>query len=63
MGVMFFSTGDGLLLLLALAGGVRGVIGQMPEESDRTTLLQFVVLIILLSALAGTEVPGIGEAP
>ncbi|MCP4658012.1 MAG: site-2 protease family protein [bacterium] len=63
MGVMWYLTGETLLVLLAIAGGVRALAGRQPEHSDRTALWQFVVLVVLLSGFSAIEVPGIGEAP
>ncbi len=62
IGVMWFLTEEGLLALLLLAGFVRTLVGAAPEESDRTTLWQFVALIVAFSWLSTIPVPGI-EAP
>jgi Zn-dependent protease len=61
MGAMWWTTGEGLLLLLGLAGGVRAVVGEAPAESDRTALTEFLVLVVLLSLFAWIPVPGIGS--
>lgn len=62
MAGMWLVTREGLLILLALAGGVRAVAGSSPESSDRIALGQFVMLVVCLSGLSMIPVPGI-EAP
>ncbi len=61
-GIMWFLTEEGLLALLALAGLLRTLAGSAPEESDRTTLWQFVALVVAFSWLSTIPVPGI-ETP
>ncbi|MEE8523639.1 MAG: site-2 protease family protein [Thermoanaerobaculia bacterium] len=61
IGVMWFLTEEGLLALLLLAGGLRALAGSAPEESDRTTLWQFIALIVALSLASTLPVPGIGS--
>jgi len=63
MGVMWFLTGEGLLVLLALAAGVRAAVGQAAETSDRVSFLQFVGLVVALSLLTLIEVPGLPGTP
>jgi len=48
-------TGEGLLLLLALAGGIRAVAGTPPAEGDDVGLAQYAGLVVVL-ALA-TRIP------
>ncbi len=59
---MWLVTGDGLLVLLALTGGLRAGFGEAPQQSDRTTLLQFVALVVALSVAMMIPVPGIEAA-
>ncbi len=59
---MWLWTEEGLLALLLLAGFLRTLAGSAPEESDRTTLWQFIGLIVVLSWFSTIPVPGI-EAP
>ncbi len=59
IGVMWLLTSEGLLALLLLAGFLRTLVGTAPEESDRTTLWQFIVLIVAFSLLSTIPVPGI----
>lgn len=64
MGGMWYLTREGLLVLLALAAGVRAAVGQVPETSDRTSFLQCVGLVVALSWLTLIDVPGLpGDAP
>ena len=62
IGGMWFLTEEGLLALLLLAGFLRTLIDSAPEESDRTTLWQFLALIVAFSWFSTIPVPGI-EAP
>ncbi len=58
-GVMWFLTEEGLLALLLLAGFLRTLLGSVPEESDRTTLWQFIALIAAFSWFSTIPVPGL----
>jgi Zn-dependent protease len=62
LGVMWFVTEEGLLALLLLAGGLRALTGAAPAASDRTSLWQFVALVVALSWASTLPVPGM-EAP
>ncbi len=60
IGGMWLWTEEGLLALLLLAGVLRSLTGSAPEESDRTTLWQFIGLIVVLSWFSTIPVPGMG---
>ena len=49
-GAAFFFTGDGLLGLLAIVGGVRAAAGTGAPQGDSRTLVEFLVLVAGLSA-------------
>ncbi len=57
LGVMWFYTGEGLLILLLLAALFRAFGKQAPEGGDDKTLLQYTVLVVLLSVMCTIEVP------
>jgi len=48
-------TGEGLLLLLALAGGIRAVAGTPPAEADGLGLAQYAGLVVVLAV--ATRIP------
>ena len=50
-------THEGLLLLLALAAGLRTLGGRGAEVPDRTALLQYILLVATLSLLGAVQVP------
>lgn len=56
VGLAWFVTAEGLLGLVFVAAVFRA-LGAAPETGDRKTLLQYAVLIAVLSALCGLEVP------
>jgi Zn-dependent protease len=64
--VVLVAAGVGLLiqemlyLLVFAAAFYRAFAGDAPEEGDRRTLLEFVVLLAGLGALCAVSVPGIG---
>ncbi len=62
IGGMWLWTEEGLLALLLLAGVLRASFGTPPAESDRTTLWQFVGLVVVLSWFSTLPVPGIETA-
>ena len=53
----FVTTGDGLLLLLGAAMGIRALGRDVAEDQDARTLVEFVVLIVALSALTTIPIP------
>ena len=57
MGVAWFMTAEGLLLLLLLAAGWRTWTKDTVEEGDRVSLVEFVGLVIALSAMTLIGVP------
>lgn len=61
MGLMWYLTGDGLLILLAIAAVARAAAGQVPETPDRTSFLQLAGLVVALSLLTLVDVPGLPE--
>jgi Zn-dependent protease len=58
IGAAWFLTTEGILLLLLIAGLIRVVQKDAPAEPDRRALVEYVVLVAALSALAATKVPG-----
>ena len=58
MAAMWWLTGEGLLVLLALAGGAAALLGKPPEASDRRALIEYAFLVITLSLLCTLTVPG-----
>lgn len=55
-------TGEGLLVLLALAGAVRAAAGTPAAQRDRDAFLEYVALVLLLAALSALRVPLPGGA-
>ena len=51
-------TGEGLLLLLLVAGAAAAWFGDAAPEPDRTALLQYAWLVALLSLMTKITVPG-----
>ncbi|MFY9823468.1 MAG: site-2 protease family protein [Thermoanaerobaculia bacterium] len=62
LGVAWFLTKEGLLIILALTTVFRALGRDAPAEGDRTAILQYLVLIAALSALAVLPVP-LGARP
>jgi Zn-dependent protease len=62
LGAAWFFTREGLLVILALTAGFRAFGREAPAEGDRTAILQYVVLVAALSALAVLPVP-LGARP
>ena len=58
IGAAWFLTAEGILLLLLIAGVIRVVQKDAPTEPDRRALIEYVVLVAALAALAATKVPG-----
>ena len=57
IGVAWFLTAEGLLLLLLIAAGWRAWTGSKVEEGDRIAFAQFAGLVIALSAMTLISVP------
>ena len=55
----WFFTGEGLLLLLMIAGVLQAWSSTAPDKPDRVALVQYVLLIAVLSAMCLLKVPGI----
>ena len=60
--VMWLLTEEGLLLLILIVAGVRMFLDTPPEKPDRTALIQFLVLIVALSVIAGVGVLPVAPA-
>ena len=56
---MWFFTGEGLLLLLGVAAAASAGFAAPAEEPDRTTLLQYSLLIVVLGAMTRIAVPAL----
>lgn len=63
IGAAWFLTSESLLLVLLIGALVRAARKDAPAEPDRRTLLEYVLLVGALSALAATGVPGAAGAP
>lgn len=61
MGALWLWTREGLLVLLGIVALLR-VFGEAPAEGDRKAAFQYLLLLIVLSAMCLIEVP-IGTAP
>ena len=57
LGGAWFVTSDGLVFLVAVVALVRAVAKSQEDEPDTTTLVQFLVLIAALAALATVKAP------
>ena len=58
VGLAWLLTGEGLLLLLGVAGAAAAWFGDAAPEPDQTALLQYTWLIALLSLMTKITVPG-----
>ncbi len=58
IGIAWFGTGEGLLVLLGMVAAARAFGGRGATEPDQGVLAQFLVLVFALSALAAIPVPG-----
>src|SRR5207247_8542405 len=58
VGLAWLLTGEGLLLLLVVAGSAAACFGDAAPEPDRTALLQYTWLVALLSLMTRITVPG-----
>jgi Zn-dependent protease len=62
MGALWFWTREGLLIVLLIVAGLRAFSPGAPTEGDRKALLQFLLLLVVFSAMCLIEVPlGSGE--
>lgn len=57
MGALWFWTREGLLILLVIVAGLRAFSPEAPAVGDRKTVLQFLLLLLVLSAMCLIEVP------
>lgn len=57
--LLFFATGEGTLLLVGLAAWWTALRGTAPPDTDRRALVEFVVLVVALTAFALVPVPGV----
>ena len=55
---LYLATREGLLLLIALAAAASAGFSAAPKESDRTVLLEYTSLVIVLAALTRIVVTG-----
>jgi len=60
VGIAWFFTAQGMLLIVLIAGAIKATTGQAAEKPDRMGLLQYVLLIAALSAMTQINV-GLGE--
>src|SRR2546426_10947030 len=58
--LMWFVTSEGLLVLLGLAAVAAAVLGRAAEEADHTALLQYALLVGVLSLMTWIAVPATG---
>ncbi len=58
VGLAWLLTGEGLLVLLVVAGAAAAWFGDAAPEPDRTALLQYAWLVALLSLMTKITVPG-----
>jgi Zn-dependent protease len=56
LGAMLLITGNRLLILLLIFAGFRTLMSKAPEKGDNLATLQYVGLVVILSALAQIEV-------
>jgi len=57
MGLMLYVTGEGLLWLLLIAGGIGAFSKAAPDEGDTVAFGQFLFLVIALSLLSVLPIP------
>ncbi len=55
---MWLVTGEGLLILIALAAAVSAALSPAAEEPDQAALLEYASLVVVLAALTRIVVPG-----
>ena len=55
----WFFTAEGMLILLLIAGCIQAMSSQTPARSDRVALVQYILLVAVLSAMCLLQVPGI----
>jgi Zn-dependent protease len=58
--LMWFVTSEGLLVLLGIAAAATAGFGRAAEESDHTALLQYALLVGVLSLMTRIAVPATG---
>jgi Zn-dependent protease len=58
--LMWFVTSEGLLVLLGLAAAAAAGLGRAAEEADHTALLQYALLVGVLSLMTWIAVPATG---
>jgi len=58
VGLAWLLTGEGLVVLLVVAGAAAAWFGDAAPEPDRTALLQYTWLVALLSLMTKITVPG-----
>ena len=59
IGALWFVTGEGLLVLLGLAAGASAGFAEAADQPDPTVLMQYGMLVILLSLLSWSAVPAV----
>jgi Zn-dependent protease len=63
MGALWLWTREGLLVLLLLVAGLRAFSSGAPAEGDRKAALQYLLLLVVLSAMCLIHVPLEAAAP
>jgi Zn-dependent protease len=61
IGAAWFLTGEGLLLLLLIAGTFQALSRAAPDKPDRVGLAQYIALVAVLSAMCMLPVPVAGN--
>jgi Zn-dependent protease len=59
IGALWFVTGEGLLVLLGLAAAASAGFAEAADQPDPTVLMQYGMLVILLSLLSWSAVPAV----
>ncbi len=57
VGLMWFYTAEGLLVLLLITALLRLLSKEAPDEEDRKALVQYALLVVVLSLMCTIEVP------